>query len=84
MPKKIGGRAQDQEMGPPAAPARGEQEPAWYGIHTRSRHEAKVGLALQQKGLEVFLPCMIVASRRLYRRLLLKVALFRGYLFVHP
>jgi transcription antitermination factor NusG len=83
MLRKNLGRDQDQEMSPPAAPAWEVQEPAWYGIHTRSRHEAKVELALQQKGLEVFLPRMIVASRRRDRRLLLKVPLFPGYLFVH-
>jgi transcriptional antiterminator NusG len=77
------GHDQDQEMGPPEAPAWEVQEPAWYVIHTRSRHEAKVELALQQKGLEIFLPRMIVASRSRDRRLLLKVPLFPGYLFVH-
>jgi transcriptional antiterminator NusG len=76
-------RDQDQEMGPPAAPTFEVQEAAWYVIHTRSRHESKVELALQQKGLEIFLPRMIVASRRRDRRLLLKVPLFPGYLFVH-
>ena len=74
---------QYREVGPPAAPAFDVQEPAWYVIHTRSRHEVKVELALQQKGLEIFLPRLIVASRRRDRRLLLKVPLFPGYLFVH-
>ncbi len=77
------GRDQVQEMGTPAAAGWEIQEPAWYVIHTRSRHEAKVELALQQKGLEVFLPRMVVASRRRDRRLLLQVPLFPGYLFVH-
>ena len=58
-------------------------EPAWYVIHTRSRHEVKVESALQQKGLEIFLPRITISSRRQDRRLQLKVPLFPGYLFVH-
>ena len=37
---------------------------AWYVIHARSKHEAKVELALRQKGLEIFLPRVTVRSRR--------------------
>ena len=58
-------------------------EPAWYVIHVRSRHEAKVELALQQNGLEIFAPRVTVCSRRQDRQLQLKVPLFPGYLFVH-
>jgi transcription termination/antitermination protein NusG len=58
-------------------------EPAWYVIHTRSRHELKVESALQQKGLDIFLPRISVTSRRQDRRVQLKVPLFPGYLFVH-
>jgi transcriptional antiterminator NusG len=56
--------------------------PAWYVIHARSRHEAKVELALRQKGIEIFLPKIIIRSRRQDRKLLIKVPLFPGYLFV--
>lgn len=55
---------------------------AWYVIHARSRHEAKVELALRQKGIEIFLPKVIVRSRRQDRKLLINVPLFPGYLFV--
>jgi len=57
--------------------------PPWYVIHARSRHEAKVELALRQKGLEIFLPRVVVRSRRQDRKLLLEVPLFPGYLFIH-
>ncbi len=57
--------------------------PAWYVIHTRSRHEAKVEAGLGLKGVEIFLPRIVVPSRRRDRRLLLEVPLFSGYLFVH-
>lgn len=57
--------------------------PAWYVIHTRSRHEYQVETRLQKKGLEIFLPRVTVPSRRRDRRRLLEVPLFPGYLFVH-
>jgi transcriptional antiterminator NusG len=56
--------------------------PPWYTIYTRCRHEARAESALQQKGLEVFLPRVTTLSRRRDRRLLLNVPLFPGYLFV--
>jgi transcription antitermination factor NusG len=62
-------------VAPPEAP--------WYVIHTRSRHEAKVESALQQRGLEIFLPRVVIRSRRRDRKLLLEMPLFPGYLFVH-
>ena len=58
-------------------------EPAWYVIHARSRHEAKIESALQKKGLEIFLPRITVRSRRQDRRVFLEVPLFSSYLFVH-
>lgn len=59
------------------------EEPKWYVIHTRSRHEAKVEWGLQARGLEVFLPRITVRSRRRDRFQLIAVPLFSGYLFVH-
>jgi transcriptional antiterminator NusG len=58
-------------------------EPAWYVIHSRSKHEAKIESALHKKGLEIFLPRITVRSRRQDRRVFLEVPLFPGYLFVH-
>lgn len=54
----------------------------WYVIHARNKHEAKVELALRQKGLEIFLPRITVRSRRQDRRVFLQVPLFPSYLFV--
>ena len=56
--------------------------PAWYVIHARSKHEAKVESALRQRGVEIFLPRITVRSRRQDRRLFLQVPLFPSYLFV--
>jgi transcription antitermination factor NusG len=58
-------------------------EPAWYVIHTRSRHEAKVEERLRQLGLEIFLPRVTALSRHRDRRVYLQVPLFSGYLFIH-
>jgi transcription termination/antitermination protein NusG len=55
--------------------------PAWYVIHTRSRNEAKVESALRRKGIEIFLPKVMVRSRRQDRKLFINVPLFPGYLF---
>ena len=63
-------------------PSELDENLAWYVIHARHQHEAKVELALQRKGLEVFLPRITVRSRRQDRKLLLEVPLFPGYLFV--
>jgi transcription termination/antitermination protein NusG len=56
---------------------------SWYTIYTHSRHEAKVERILQDKKLEVFLPRVTTLSRRRDRKILLKLPLFPGYLFVH-
>lgn len=56
--------------------------PLWYAIYTQCRHEARVESALQQNGLEVFLPRVTTLSRRRDRKLLLKLPLFPGYIFV--
>jgi transcriptional antiterminator NusG len=56
---------------------------AWYVVHTRSRHEAKVQSGLEVRGLRVLLPRVTVRSRRRDRLQLLQVPLFPGYLFVY-
>ncbi|RLB58909.1 MAG: transcriptional antiterminator [Deltaproteobacteria bacterium] len=57
-------------------------EPAWYAVHTRSRHERRAREELQGVGLEVFLPEIWAWSRRRDRRRKYLKALFPGYLFV--
>lgn len=56
---------------------------AWYIIHTRSRHEVMVEAGLARKGLETFLPRIVVRSRRRDRLKMLEAPLFPGYLFVN-
>jgi len=55
----------------------------WYVIHTCCHHEVRVEARLKAKGLEVFLPRCLMASRRRDRKKVLQVPLFPGYLFIH-
>lgn len=63
-------------------------EPQWYVLHTRSRHEKVVNDGLLKKSIEVYLPLVTVRSRRRDRRVMIRVPLFPGYIFVktnlHP
>ena len=55
---------------------------AWYVLHTRSRYESKVNEGLERKSKEVFLPKVLVRSKRRDRKVMLRVPLFPGYIFV--
>lgn len=57
-------------------------ENKWYVLHTRSRFENVVHDRLLNKSFEVFLPRMQVKSRRRDRKLMIRVPVFPGYLFV--
>jgi transcriptional antiterminator NusG len=57
--------------------------PAWYAVHTRSRHERLVLEQLLGAGYRVYLPEYWGWSRRRDRRKRIKKPLFPGYLFVH-
>jgi len=54
----------------------------WYVLHTKSRFETVVNDALIKKSFEVFLPKILVKSRRRDRRLMIRAPLFPGYLFL--
>jgi transcription antitermination factor NusG len=57
-------------------------ELAWYAVQTMPRHERKVAVELQRKGLGTFLP--LVPSERQWsdRVRVLDMPLFPGYVFV--
>jgi transcription termination/antitermination protein NusG len=63
-------------------------ERLWYVLHTKSRHEKVVNDGLLKKSIEVYLPLVTVRSRRKDRRVMIRVPLFPGYIFVktdlHP
>ena len=54
----------------------------WYVLHTKSRFESVVNDGLIKKSIEVFLPKILVRSKRRDRKMMIRVPLFPGYLFV--
>jgi transcriptional antiterminator NusG len=63
-------------------------ERLWYVLHTKSRHEKVVNDGLLKKSIEVYLPLVTVRSKRRDRKVMIRVPLFPGYIFVktdlHP
>lgn len=57
-------------------------ERMWYVLHTRSRFENVVNDGLVKKDVKVFLPKILVRSRRRDRKIMIRTPLFPGYLFV--
>ncbi|MFH1134933.1 MAG: UpxY family transcription antiterminator [Pseudomonadota bacterium] len=55
----------------------------WFAVRTRSNYEVKVFDGLGAKDVEVFLPRILVKSRRLDRKKIISVPLLPGYLFVN-
>jgi len=55
---------------------------SWYVLHTKSRFENVVSENLIKKSVEAFLPKVQVRSKRRDRKMMIKVPLFPGYLFV--
>jgi transcription termination/antitermination protein NusG len=67
----------------PISPHSDVADTAWFAVWTRNQYEPKVAERLRRKAVEVFLPCVAVASGRRDRRRVLSRPLFPGYLFVH-
>jgi len=58
------------------------EEPNWYAIHTRSRHEKWVAKQLQGKGIFTFLPLLQEIHGWSDRRSKVEVPMFSCYAFV--
>lgn len=58
-------------------------QPHWYAIHTRPRHEKKIAVELQEKGITTYLPLLTQVRRWSDRRKVIQVPLFSCYAFVH-
>ncbi len=54
----------------------------WYAIYTRCHHERATNKILTDSGINTFLPEILVPSKRLDRKKLIKRPLFPNYLFV--
>ncbi len=55
---------------------------SWYAVQTMPRHERKVAVELQRKGLHTFLPLIPSARQWSDRVRVLDMPLFPGYVFV--
>lgn len=55
----------------------------WYALYTRPRFEKKVARALEEKGLESFLPVQTVIKQWSDRKKKIEEPLFSCYVFVH-
>lgn len=55
---------------------------SWYVLHTKSRFENVVNENLLKKSMDVFLPKHQVRSKRRDRRVVIRIPLFPGYVFV--
>lgn len=59
------------------------EEPKWFAVHVRSRHEFQVFERLTMKNIEAFLPTVERLRRWKDRKKLIAFPLFPGYLFIH-
>lgn len=58
-------------------------QPKWYALHTRAKHEKAVGAQLQMKGVQTFVPSVRQMHRWSDRTKTVDVPLFSCYVFVH-
>jgi len=56
----------------------------WLVLRTRSHHENTVESCLEQKAISAFLPRQNVVRRRKDRKVVVRIPLFPGYVFVRP
>jgi transcription antitermination factor NusG len=56
---------------------------SWFAVETRPRHEKKVSIALQDKGVENFLPLFSEAHQWSDRRRIVEMPVFPRYVFIH-
>jgi transcription antitermination factor NusG len=59
------------------------QQPHWYAVYTRARHEKRVERILQRMDLETYLPLRKALGSRPDTRQMVEVPALPGYLFVH-
>lgn len=57
-------------------------EPVWFAVHTRVRHEKRVVTCLGNEGLTTFLPLVAEVHRWSDRRKVVQMPLFSCYVFV--
>ena len=60
-----------------------EEQPSWYAVRTRPRHEKKVASELIEKGIKIYLPLVTQVRRWSDRRKVVQLPLFSCYAFVY-
>jgi transcription antitermination factor NusG len=73
---------QSYEVGNGPSQCVSQEEPRWYALHTRVRHEKSVERRLRDRGVEVFLPTTLEVHRWSDRKKKVEVPLFSCYVFV--
>ncbi len=63
--------------------ALGANQPAWYAIQTRARHEKRIGNELQERGIHAFVPTLCQSHQWSDRTKVVEVPLFSCYVFVN-
>jgi transcription antitermination factor NusG len=58
------------------------EEPQWFAVHTRARHEKSVAAQLEQKGLTAFAPVFTQVRQWSDRRKIVELPMFSCYAFV--
>lgn len=58
-------------------------QPAWYAIQTRARHEKRIGIELQERGIHAFVPTLRQSHQWSDRTKVVDVPLFSCYVFVN-
>src|SRR5262245_8019391 len=59
------------------------EQPKWYALHTRPRHEKQVDTELHEKGVPTYLPLLTQVRRWSDRSKIIRVPLFSCYVFVN-
>ena len=75
-------RRQNPETVPVSQALLAHEEPHWYAIQTRARHEKKVATQLQSKGATTFLPLLSQVHHWSDRRKMVHLPLFACYTFM--
>jgi transcription termination/antitermination protein NusG len=60
-----------------------EREGHWFAIHTQAKHEKKVAVELERRGISAFVPSITQVRQWSDRKKRLESALFSCYAFVH-
>lgn len=66
-----------------ASPVICSDQPAWFAVQTRARHEKRIGNDLQEKGIHAFVPTLRQSHQWSDRTKVVEVPLFSCYVFVN-